>query len=234
MNLIETSAPFLHWLSGWVDSLPGMPLAQAISDPAATAILSVDVINGFTCEGPLASPRVAKIVTPIVTLCTNAWASGVRHILLVQDSHEPDAVEFAQWPAHCVRGTNQSAAVPELQALPFFDQLPLFPKNSIHSALNTRLDAWLADHPLVNNFIVVGDCTDLCAYQMAMHLRLDANAAQLRRRVLLPANCMDTYDLPLETALQIGSMPHPGDLLHAAFLYHMALNGVEVVGSIQS
>jgi len=27
-------------------------------------------------------------------------------------------------------------------------------------------------------------------------------------------------------------MPHHGDMLHATFLYHMALNGVEVVKEI--
>jgi hypothetical protein len=29
-------------------------------------------------------------------------------------------------------------------------------------------------------------------------------------------------------------MPHPGDLMHAFFLYHMALNGVEVVRTLEA
>ncbi|NTV36699.1 MAG: cysteine hydrolase, partial [Anaerolineaceae bacterium] len=29
-----------------------------------------------------------------------------------------------------------------------------------------------------------------------------------------------------------GGFPHPGDLLHATFLYHMALNGIEVVKEV--
>ena len=61
-----------------------------------------------------------------------------------------------------------------------------------------------------------------------MHLRLEANARQLARRVIVPADCVATYDLDVETAAQISAMPHPGDLLHALFLYHMRLNGVEV------
>jgi hypothetical protein len=43
---------------------------------------------------------------------------------------------------------------------------------------------------------------------------------------------VDTYDLPVETAKQIGAVPHAGDLLHLIFLYSMMLNGVEVVRSI--
>ena len=78
-------------------------------------------------------------------------------------------------------------------------------------------------------FIVVGDCTDLCIYQLGMFLRLDANDRMLKRRVVAPANAIDTYDMPVEVARQIGAIPHPGDLLHVLFLYHMALNGIEVV-----
>ena len=103
------------------------------------------------------------------------------------------------------------------------------PKNSIHSGLNTGLNEWIAAHPEVDTYVVVGDCTDLCTYQLAMHLRLDANARQLQRRVLVPVECVDTYDRPVDVAVEQGGLPHPADLLHAVFLYHMALNGVEVV-----
>jgi hypothetical protein len=80
--------------------------------------------------------------------------------------------------------------------------------------------------------MVVGDCTDLCTYQLAMFLRLDANARQKARRVIVPADCVQTYDLPVEIASGLGALPHPGNLLHAVFLYHMQLNGVEVVSEI--
>ena len=50
--------------------------------------------------------------------------------------------------------------------------------------------------------------------------------------VIVPANCVDTYDLPLEAAKQIGALPHDAGLLHPLFLYHMALNGASVVKAI--
>ena len=202
-------------------------------EPVRTAIISVDVINGFCHQGALASPRVKGIIAPIVALFEKAWKQGLRHILLPQDTHEPEAVEFGQFPPHCVRGTAEAETVPEFKALPFFDQMIVMEKNSIHSGLDTALNDWIAAHPEVDTFIVVGDCTDLCTYQLAMHLRLDANARQLQRRVVVPADCVDTYDMPVELAKQVGAMPHDGDLLHAVFLYHMALNGVEVVSRIE-
>lgn len=228
----KNSLPFLKYLEGFEACLPAMPLEKIILNPAQTAILSVDVINGFCYEGPLASPRVKTIIAPIVHLFQQAWKLGVRHILLLQDTHEPEAVEFGQFPPHCVRGSQEAQTVPEIKALPFYDQMTVIEKNSIHAGLNTGLERWMADHPQIATFIVVGDCTDLCTYQLSMHLRLDANARQLRRRLILPADCVQTYDLPVETARQIGAMPHDGDLLHAVFLYHTALNGVEVVRSL--
>ena len=53
-----------------------------------------------------------------------------------------------------------------------------------------------------------------------------------QRRVIVPADCVDTYDMPVETAAEIGAMPHDAELLHAIFLYHMALNGIVIVKTI--
>ena len=226
------SQDFLKFLDGWTAGLTEMSLGSVLGEPQKAAIISVDVIQGFCTAGPLASPRVGAIVVPIVRLFEAAWARGLRNILLFQDTHEPDAVEFGAWPPHCVRGTPESEPVAAFQALPFFDQLPQYPKNSIASGLNTGLNQWVADHPGVDTYIVVGDCTDLCTYQLAMHLRLDANARQLQRRVIVPADCVDTYDMSVAAAASAGGLPHDAELLHAVFLYHMALNGVEVAARI--
>jgi hypothetical protein len=66
-----------------------------------------------------------------------------------------------------------------------------------------------------------------------MFLRLRANVLGLRDfRVVVPADGVQTYDMPVETALQLGALPHDGDLLHRIFLYSMALNGIEVVARL--
>lgn len=231
-TLIRNSEPFLRYLVDWEAGLPTLALSEAVRDPARTAVVSVDVINGFCHAGPLASPRVQAIIPPIVRLFERAHAAGVRHLILTQDTHEPEAVEFGQYPPHCVRGTAESETVPELRALPFFDAVQVFPKNSISSTIGTGFNAWLKAHPEVDTFIAVGDCTDLCTYQLAMSLRLRANAHQQVQRVIVPAECVDTYDLPVDTARQIGAVPHAGDLLHLIFLYSLHLNGVDVVRAI--
>lgn len=223
---------YLSYLDTWLAGLPEKTLEEVAPIPGETAVFSVDLIKGFCSIGPLASPRVNSIVPACVALFKRAWTRGIRHIVLTQDTHEPDAVEFGSFPPHCIRGSQESETVDEISSLPFYPEMTIIEKNSIHSGLNTGLSAWLADHPEINTFLIVGDCTDLCVYQIAMHLRLDANARQLQRRVVVPANCVDTYDTPVEFALSQGIPPHPGDFLHATFLHHMALNGVEVVAKI--
>lgn len=214
-------------------SLPALTIADALPNPSRAALISVDVIHGFCYSGALASPRVATIVPHVTALMQAAWQHGLHNIILTQDTHEPDAVEFSAWPAHCVRGTPESEAVAEIKALPFYQNMLTIEKNSINSGANTALNDWIAAHPEVNTFVLVGDCTDLCIYQLAMHLRTDANARQLQQRVIVPVQGVDTYDLPVETARELGILPHPASLLHAVFFYHMALNGIEVVAGIK-
>jgi nicotinamidase-related amidase len=233
-TFVQQITPFIQWMLDWKANLQPLALSSVTqNNPKAVGIVSVDVIKGFCTVGPLASPRVNNIVAPIIRLFEAAWTQGVRDIALTQDTHPADAVEFAQYGSHCVRQTEESETVEAFKKLPFFDQLAVIEKNSINSALAPGFNDWFCARPEVLNWIVVGDCTDLCTYQLAMHLRLNANQNQQRGvRVILPVDCVDTYDLPVETAEMVGATPHDAEFLHLVFLYHMMLNGVEIYTEI--
>lgn len=219
-------------MEDWFSSLKNIPLDEAAPDPQKTAILSQDMINGFCTIGPLASPRVNGIAGHISAFFQKAWNYGIRDILLFQDSHDPDAIEFDAYPPHCIRGTEEAEPVNEFKSLPFFDKLIIIEKNSISSGIQTGFEEWLDVHPNLDTFIIVGDCTDICVYQLAMHLRVSANAKQKFRRIIVPARMVQTYDRPVSISREQGGFPHPGDLMHQIFLYHIALNAVEVVQDI--
>ena len=236
-DLINRSRPFLAWLVNWYNKRPNLALDQLLdgngTPPDGVALLAVDVTVGFCSDGPLASERVGRIAAPIARLFQRAHELGVRNFLLPQDTHTEDAVEFNSFPPHCVGGTSEPVTVPELRDLPFADLFMVIEKNSISSDIDTELDAWLDNHPGVTTFVVVGDCTDLCVYQLAMHLRLRANALNLRdTRVILPLDGVDTFDIPVDVAQEIGAMPHHADLMHLIFLYSMAQNGIEIVSEV--
>lgn len=230
IDLVNTTQPFLAYLQEWYNTLPELPLGQVVDgDPERVAMLSIDVINGFCKEGPLASPRVGRVARPAADLFARGYALGVRNFALTQDAHAPDAPEFQTYPPHCVHGTSESEPVDELKALPFFDEVAMFQKNSLSSHLDTGLVAWVRERPRVDRFVVAGDCSDLCTYQAAMQLRLEANVLHLDRRVIVPADAVETFDTPVPVARQLGIRAHDGDLHHVLFLHHMAMNGIEIV-----
>jgi nicotinamidase-related amidase len=232
--MLEQATQFLAALSAWQRDLPSIEWSDLRPDAEQghVVLFSVDMINGFCHEGVLSSPRVKNIIPAVVTAFERAYDIGVRDFVLAQDCHTPDAVEFADFPPHCQMNTSEAATIPELARLPFADSFQVVAKNSLNAFHGTRLEQWLDQHHDMRAAIVVGDCTDLCVHQMALHLKLYANAYNLQWRVIVPENAVQTYDMPVATAQSIGSLPHDGDVMHLMFLYHMRLNGVEVVRQI--
>lgn len=229
-DLARRSTLFLDYLEAWYANLPQVDLATIVGNtPERVALCSIDMINGFCKEGPLAGPRVGALIEPVVQLFQCAYDLGVRAFVLTQDTHDPATPEFAAYPPHCLAGTAESQTIRELAELPFADQIVVIEKNSLSSHLGTRFGSWLVEHPQLDTFVLVGDCTDLCVYSAAMHLRLEANALNLKRRVIVAANAVDTFDTPVEVARNLGIYAHDGDLHHVLFLHHMAQNGVEVM-----
>lgn len=230
---LSITPDFIEYMLDWYRGLKPVPLAEVFPNPAQAALVSVDLTVGFAYQGALSSPRVAALVPRAADLFQRAWDHGVRHFIIPQDTHSPDTPEFAAFAPHCMRDTAESQMAPQLAALPFNSSFIIQEKNSLSQTIGTEWEAWLAAHPEVTDFVVIGDCTDFCIYQSAMFLRLQANALNLSdRRVIVPANIVDTYDLGLSLAETIGAMPHPGDFFHLVFLYHMALNGVEIIAAL--
>ncbi len=221
-SLIKQATEHAELLNHWAASLPELELGSL--EPARTALVSVDVIEGFTRQGALASPRVTAIVPNIVTLLDNLDSLGVpaSQIAFVQDAHPQDAEEFTAYPPHCIEGTPEAEAVSELQTLPNWAQYRHFEKNSIASHTSEGFNTWL-EAQAVHTIIAVGDVTDLCLYTLALHLQVRTLARGLGQRIIVPEPCTQTWDAP----------DHPGDLYHLLFLYQLARNGVEVVRALR-
>lgn len=233
-NFIEQSKEFLSALVVWEHNLPTITWSDLHTEAqqGRVALISVDMINGFCHEGVLSSPRVKDIIPAVVAVFKDAYNIGVREFVLAQDCHTPESVEFADFPPHCQAGTSEANTIPELANLPFANLYQIVSKNSLNAFHGTDLGEWLEARHHFRAAVIVGDCTDLCVHQMALHLKLYANAHSLKMRVIVPENAVQTYDMPVETANAIGALPHNGDFMHLVFLYHMRLNGVEVIREI--
>lgn len=243
----------------WRKTLPAVSVLDVISDAESsrhTYVFSADMIKGFCKKGNLASPRVDALSMPIADLFTKLREVGVSNFVLVQEWHDAHAKEFSAFPPHCVRETEESKTIPELVELPFAREFVIFRKNALSPAWSYREKQHEPPphtHPIypkgftpvfresfehyietrdIDTAIVVGNCTDLCVRELAMFLKMWANEHQKDMRVIIPANCVETFDLPLDVAQKIGAMPHPADIYHVWALHEMARNGIEVVREI--
>lgn len=233
-EFLAKNKSFFQYLMDMGEKLEHITLEKIVKEaggPDKVAVISVDVIEGFCRIGPLSSERIKGIIKPIVDIFNKAYDIGIRNFALPQDSHPADSPEFRFFPPHCITGTEEAETVKEFKGLPFFDEMVVFPKLSINSGINTGLGEWLLEKA-PKKIIVVGDCTDLCTYQLALFINHLGHSSNVHWDVIMPVNAVETYDLPVEVAKEIGAAPHPGDLLNVIFIYHMALNGVHLVKEI--
>lgn len=184
-----------------------------------TALIIVDMINGFAREGALKSPRVEELIPEIVKLSENCDKMGIMKLAFA-DCHTDASPEFGAYPAHCMAGTLEAEVVDEIKEVGGYK---LIPKNSTNGFHEEDFRKWLNENPQLDTFIVVGDCTDICIQQFAITLKTWFNMQNKNHRVIVPVNAVDTYDLGT----------HNGDLVNVMALYNMIINGIEVVKEIR-
>lgn len=212
---LEEAAKTLEGILDMLESRPSLSLKELTGngrDADKTVLVVVDLVNGFTREGPLKSPRVEALISGIGALseACDGWRIPK---LAFADCHTAQSPEFESYPPHCLSGTAESQLVDELKMAGGFTVIP---KNSTNGFLEEAFQAWLSEHPQTENFIIAGDCTDICVYQLATTIKAYFNKSDRKSRIIVPMDCVDTYDLGL----------HNGNLANAMALFFMAGNGV--------
>ena len=180
-----------------------------------TGLFIVDMNNGFAKEGALSSPRLEKIIKPIADF-GKSLCSKINTIVAFTDTHNKDAVELKSYPIHCLRGDKESEVVQEILAI---DNMEILEKNSTNGFFVMDMEKY--KH--IDNFIVVGCCTDICVYQFVLTLKTYFNQNNLDKNIIVPMNLVETYDI---------DMLHSGDFLNTVFLNSMIQNGIKVVKKI--
>ena len=179
-----------------------------------TALVIVDMVNGFLTEGPLSSPRSAAVLPACEALLQAAKDRGLP-VIAFADCHEPDCIEFASFPPHCIRGTSESEIAPSLRAIGGFTVIE---KNSTNGAIHPDFQAWLAANAGLTRIVVCGVCTDICVMQFCLTLKTLCNQADRALEVVLVPEAAATYDAP----------GHDGDASQAAALQFMAQAGIRL------
>lgn len=180
-----------------------------------TILFIVDMNNGFAKEGLLYSPRVENLIKPIENFSKHI-CSDLNRIIAFTDSHDENSIELLNYPTHCLKNSTESDIVDEIKDI---KNLEIIQKNSTNGffVLND------IDFDDIDNIIIVGDCTDICIYQLSITLKSYFNQNNINKNIIVPMNLVDTYNI---------DNVHNAELLNIVFLNSMIQNGINVVKEI--
>lgn len=214
--LIEQSNAAISNMYDTVSTLPTVKLSSL--DPSKTALIVIDMVNGFVKFGALSSERVKNLENCIVDLTDKCSKAGFK-LLALCDCHTDISPELSAFPPHCMKNTAEAELIDSLKAYSF----EIISKNSAGALSLPEFEKWLCDNEQIENYIIAGDCTDICIYQNAVGLKARNNSNNKNCRVILPIDMIDTYDAP----------GHEADFLNITHICSMMLNGVEAVASVE-
>lgn len=213
---VEKGAAALSLLWDELNGLDSLPFASL--DREHTLFVIVDMVNGFVKEGPLSSPRVLNIVSPIRDLLLRFREESFP-VVAFADTHRADSPEFSTYSPHCLENTSESEIINELQGE---DHYLMIRKNSTNGFLEKEFQQVLFTNPQISTFVVTGCCTDICVMQFCLTLKTFFNMQNRVSRIIVPADCVETFEF--------GS--HDGGLMNAVPFKLMQNAGVELVKSI--
>lgn len=147
-------------------------------------VLVIDMVRGFMEEGHAlyCGARARRIIPHIQKLLTDETAKGST-VLYMCDMHDPDDPEFAMFPPHCVKGTEEVEIVPELSRFPG----EVIPKTRFNAFYESGLDKKL-DELKPDVLVFTGVCTDICV------LHTVEEAMNRRYTVEVPVDCVASFD----------------------------------------
>ncbi|ABK61878.1 MULTISPECIES: isochorismatase family cysteine hydrolase [Clostridium] len=184
-----------------------------------TALVIVDMVNGFAKKGNLMSSRINNIIPSVLNTTNICYKRGFK-ILAFNDEHSLNSIEFNEYPVHCLKETWESELIDELKK---FEDIKIIGKNSTNGFIEEEFKSWMSLNNHINNFIVVGNCTDICVMQFVMTLKSYFNKKDEEVSIFLPMDSVETFH----------SKEHNGDLMNIFAMYNMSINGVQIMSNIK-
>lgn len=184
-----------------------------------TALIIVDMINGFVREGAMKNELAEEIISPIIEMMDFSKKNGLP-IVCFADTHEENSPEFDLFPRHCIKGSSECEVVDEIKAKGGYT---LIPKASTNGVLEEEFLKWLDENPRITDFIVTGVCTDICVMQFCLTIKALFNKRGIKSRVILPLNMVETYDY----------RAHQITLVNTMAVYFIEESGAEICSDLE-
>lgn len=175
-------------------------------------IAVVDMIEGFINFGALSSPDIRAIVPPMQDFLKNTVESKV----FLVDSHNEEAIEFKDFPPHCIKGSGEDKVIEELEE---FAEMK-FMKNSFNAFHSEQFRSYIIRNmDKFRNYYIIGCCTDICVLNLALTLKTFFNEHSFGNEVYVIRELVDTFNLP----------GHDRTTENNAALGIMKTNGIKII-----
>ncbi|MGL4742342.1 MAG: isochorismatase family cysteine hydrolase [Sarcina sp.] len=211
---------FLKFMENDISYVKESSLGELNATRENTILIVVDMVKGFYDQGALANDLVEGIINPIVEL--DKKMKGYRKVFFV-DSHTEESMEFGAYPPHCIEGTLEEELIDELKVCEGIKEKDtrIVKKNSINGFHSPEFKVFLDDKS-IENYIVVGVCSDICVKNLALTMKSYFNQNNLDKKIIVPSNMIETFDAPF----------HNREFWNLLSLFEMKSNGIKIIKAI--
>lgn len=128
------------------------------------ALLVIDMLKDFIDEGgALETGCAGRNIIPFVKEKIDDFRKSGCPIIYICDNHEVDDKEFDMFPPHCIKDTDGSKVIDELEIL---KNDKIIRKRRYSAFFGTELDLYLREKG-VDEIYLVGVCTNICVLYTA-------------------------------------------------------------------
>ncbi len=139
-------------------------------DPDATALIVVDMQNGFCHpDGSLHAPASAAAIEPVRAMIEAARDAGAR-VIYTRDVHPPEQFEdnqyydeFDRWGEHVLEGSWEAEIDGELAP---HEGDHVVEKHTYDAFYGTELEGWLRAHG-IDDLLICGTLANVCVFHTA-------------------------------------------------------------------
>lgn len=158
-------------------------------------LIIVDMVNGFVREGVLHDEEISKIIPKQIKLIKEAKETKLL-IIFIKDNHTKESTEFERFgnTIHCLKGTSESEVVDELKIYEQAKDTISITKNSTSFMEAPDFRKLLKRQTTLENFNVVGCCTDICITNGVLGLANYLDENNRRHNINVYLDAIATYD----------------------------------------
>lgn len=159
------------------------------------ALYMIDMNNGFVNFGAMANPKYNELV-PEQLKMIEKFRKENEMVNFILEAHDKNAIEFKNYPLHCIKGTKEAELIPEFINEQNKENTKTYYKNSINGMLNKNLQKEIKTLKNLREIVVEGVCADLCVMDFARTYLRYLDEINKEATMFVVKQAIDTFDAP--------------------------------------